>query len=332
LGAFNTDTAKAAFNPRKYRRILVVNPTTNGWEYLATNPESGPDYKGFLDASSAYNAGLSSSIPFTNVVWETDLGYTHLGTGYLSQGNPFLGGNPGNGWNLQQRLGFLDNRLHFGLEGTRYLQEFGDYSQLERGGKAEAKYMTESQQSTAWINGGASRQSPQGDAPYRYRQDFNELNMGGSGQLPSRHGTLSVFSQYGYTYGMFKILDSDPETPVYPASRTHAVSTSFSFRFRDSDLLAKSSHTYSDNGVQKPVNSVTLGMQDSYFDRVLRFDGNVLVAEYAKTRTRNDIGYGQNATATWRFTKRHLVKATEKWSKYGDRVILIAGGNYEMTF
>jgi hypothetical protein len=333
LGAFNTDTSEAAFDPAKYRKILVINSTTSGWEYLASEDSGGsPDYQGFLNASSTYNVGASASVPFQHVVWESDFSYTHLGSGYHSEGNPFLGGNPGDGWNLQQRLGFMENRLHFGLEGSRYLQDFGTYGQLERGGKAEVKYTSEEPQSSIWVNGGVMRQSPQGSSDFRYTQDFAEVNVGGTHQQAGERGALNIFTQYGYTYGRFRIHDTDPETPVYPATYTHAVSTSLSYKPRTSDLLPKMSHTYSDNGVQKPAQSVAVGVQDAFFRKMLRADLNVLAAEYARSTTRNGLGWGQNLAFTLRLNKKQTFKATEKWSHYGDRISVIAGAQYDRTF
>jgi hypothetical protein len=140
LGAFSTDTA-SGFRPSRYRRVLVINPTTNGWEYLVTDGGS-PDYTGFLDAASTYALGASASWPLRWAVWETDVSYRHLGSAYRSETNPFLGSSPGDGWTLQQRLGFLENRVHVGVEASAFLQPFGDHSQRERGLKAEARYTT----------------------------------------------------------------------------------------------------------------------------------------------------------------------------------------------
>jgi hypothetical protein len=221
LGAFNTDTSATAFNPQKYRAILVVNPTTNGWEYMTTQGAGGdPDYRGFANASNAYVVGTSASLPYERVVWESDLSFTHLGPEYRSEGNPFLGGNPGDGWNLQQRLGFFDNRLHFGVEGSRFLRDLGDYAQLERGMKAEVKYTAQELQSSIWANGGIDRMSSQGQSDFRYTQDFGEFNLGGVRQEKGELGALNIFTQYAFAYGRFRIHDHDPETPAYPEKVT----------------------------------------------------------------------------------------------------------------
>jgi hypothetical protein len=332
LGPFSTDTADGSFQPSKYRNILVINPTTGGWEYLVTEGESAPDYAGFAEAASAYVAGVSASLPFTRLVWETDISYNHLGTSYRSEANPFLGGNPGDGWNLQQRLGFLENRLHFGAELSRFLQEFGDYRQLERAFKVEARYATPDPRSALWINAGVSRQTPQGTSPNRYSQSFDEVNLGGSHQQPGAGGTWNLFTQYGYTQGRFRLYDPDPEAPVYPPSRSHAVSSSVSFKLRNSDLLPKVSHNFSDNGVQEPVHSLGLGLQNAFFEKKLRMDGNVLMGEYARPSGENGVSFGQNLALTLRVRPRESFRFQERSSHQGDRVSVIAGTSYERSF
>jgi hypothetical protein len=266
------------------------------------------------------------------VVWESDLSFTHLGPEYRSEGNPFLGGNPGDGWNLQQRLGFFDNRLHFGVEGSRFLRDVGDYAQLERGMKAEVKYTTQELQSSIWANGGIDRMSPQGQSDFQYTQDFGEFNLGGVRQEKGELGALNIFTQYAFAYGRFRIHDHDPETPAYPATYTHALSNSLSFKLRESDFLSKISHTYSDNGVQKPFNSFGVGVQDAFFGKALRADLNLLAVQYARTETQNGLGWSQNLTLALRWDRKQTLKTTEKWSRFGDRVSVIAGANYDRSF
>lgn len=330
LGAFSADTG-AAFRPARYRRVLVINPTTNGWEYLVTDGGS-PDYTGFLDAASAYATGASVSWPLRWAVWETDVSYRHLGSAYRSETNPFLGANPGDGWTVQQRLGFLENRLHLGAEASTFLQPFEDFAQRERAGKLEARYTTESQASSAWINGGMSRQTPEGDKTLGFSQDFDEMNVGGSHQKPFSNGSLNLQAQYGFTRGAFRLHDPDPEAPMYPATYTHALSSSVLYKFRDSDFIPKASHVYSDNGVQKPVHTVGLGLQDAWFERRLKADVNVSAGQYARSATRNGPSFSQNAAVTVKIKDRQFLRLNEKSLHYGERVSVIAGANYERSF
>ncbi|MCD6025282.1 MAG: hypothetical protein K0Q91_2198 [Fibrobacteria bacterium] len=330
LGPFSPDTA-SAFRPGRYRRVLIVNPTTQGWEYLVTDGGE-PDYAGFADAASAYVAGASASLPLGWGVWETDLSYKHLGSAYRSETNPFLGGNPGDGWVLQQRLGFMENRLRLGAEASTFLQSFAEYRQRERGGKAEARFTTEEEASSVWLSGSVSRLVPEGDVSQGYSQDFDEFNVGGSHRAVAGPGTANLYGQYGFTRAGFRLHDPDPATPRYPVSFTHALNSSVLYKFRDSEFMPKASHAWSDNGVQKPVHTFGVGFQNTWLDRKLKLDANVLAGEYARSETRNGPAFAQNAALTVRFEERQSLRLSEKSSHRGERVSVIAGAHYERSF
>ena len=332
LGAFTTDTSAAAFDPARYRRILVINPTTSGWEYLASDPETAPDYNGFLNASSAYDAGVSASFPWKEVVWETGLGYSHLGAAYHSEANPFLGANPGSGWNVRQGVGVWENRVYLGVEWVRFLYDFGDHRQREQAARAELKFADHEGRSSAWINAGSTRQTPRGSAPLRYEQDFDEVNLGGTRRLEMEAGTWNLFSQYGFTRSHFRIVEPAPDDPSYPISFTHAVTSSVLYKFRNSGFIPKVTHSYADNGQQRPTHAFGLGAQNSYFEKKLKLDANVLVNRYAVTATRNGTGFGQNASASLRIGAGDAFRLSERVAWQGRRVSMIAGANYERNF
>jgi hypothetical protein len=332
LGAFTTDTSAAAFDPARYRRILVINPTTNGWEYLVSDGVTSPDRKGFLKASSAFTGGFSASFPWKAAVWETGFGYSHLGEAYYSEGNPFPGSEPGSGWNLRQGVGMWDNRVYIGAEWIRFLYDFGDHRQREQAARGELRFADPDGRATAWINAGVTRQTPRGIAPLRYEQDFDEVNLGGSRRLERAGGTWNLFTQYAFTRSHFRIVDPAPEDPWYPVAFTHAVTTSVLYKFRNSDFIPKLTHSYADNGQQIPTHAVGFGVQDSYLERKLKLDANVHVNRYPLTASRNGTGFGQNAAATLRIRPRETFRLTERAAWQGNRVSVICGTNYERSF
>ena len=335
LGAFNADTAGKSFNPKKYEDIFTINPTTSGWEYLLTGGGTKPDYKGFVDANSTYSMGFSTSIPFSSgLVYETDASYTHLGAEYHSEGNPFLGSNPGNGWDLQQRLALLENRLNLGLEGSNFEQDLGIYEQLQRSFKGEVRFSPGAYQPAVWLNGGVTAQIPRGNSPFQYTQDFDELNVGGFHQFKLGQGSLHLSTQYGYTYSKLT-LETDTSSAALqnsPATQTHNVNTTFQYKFRGSNFQPKLSYTYSNNGVQKPTNNLILGIQDAFLEKRFRMDVNFLMGQYPKSVTKNDLSFGENLTLSYAIGDKQSVRCNERWSKYGTRTSITSGAYYEMFF
>lgn len=335
LGAFSIDTAPGAFDPAQYQQYVVINPTTSGWQYLLTDSvQKKPDSKGFANASSTWQTGVSASIPFSKFVWETDASYSHTGTEYHSEGNPGLDGNPADGWDVAQRLGLMQNRLTLGAGASNYIQNLIDYKQVARSYRGDIRVSPGAYSPILWLNGSVTSQSPRGHAPYQYTQDYDEVNMGGTHKQVAGPGTLNLSTQYGFSYSKLNIeaTDTSQPAPYYPASKTHTVSSSAQYKFRGTDLQPKVSHAYGDNGVQKPTNNGTLGVQDAFFSRRLTADFNLLLGQYPKTRTRNDLSFGQNAALALRIGAKQTLRGYEKWSKYGDRILIISGANYEMFF
>ncbi|HAP00012.1 MAG TPA: hypothetical protein DCQ83_08220 [Fibrobacteres bacterium] len=334
LGAFNIDSTAQSFEPADYEDFIVLNPTTVGWEYLLGDSTGHSDRRGFVDANSAYDAGVSTSIPVGGFVFETDASYNHLGIDYHSEGNPSLGGNPGEGWNLQQRISVLENRLKFGTEVSNFTQDLGDYRQVARSFKGDIRISPGAYRPAFWVNGGVTVQFPRGNAPYDYSQDFHELNIGGQYKFVAGPGTMNFSSQYGYTYSRLIVESSDSSVAPddYPAVTMHVTTSSVQYRFRDSNLQPRVSYTYSDNGVQKSVHKGTGGVQDAFFSKKLLTNLNFLMGQYPKSTTRNAVSFGQNLTITWRSGEKQTVRMSEKWSKYGNRITLILGGNYERFF
>lgn len=334
LGAFAADSFGVAFNPNDFKSVFIFNPTTSGWQYLlrSGNGSGGLDPQGFVKASSAYVAGASVSIPFSGMVSETEVRYSHLGVEYHSEGNPFLGTNPGDGWNAQQRFVVLDNRLFFGGEASDFIQDIGFYRQEEMQFKGEVRYLPGAYLPTFWINGGLTSRVPRGNSLQQFDQDFTQFNLGGFHQIVWGPGTLRGSLLYGFTRSKLDFTDTSSSLPSFPATITHIVNSAFQYKFRGSSLEPRFSYTFTSNGVQKPANNLVLGLQDAFLRQRLRADVNLLVGQYPKTITENDLTVGESINLSLRIREDQSVNFRERWIAYGDRVSLTTGGYYEKFF
>ncbi|HAP00015.1 MAG TPA: hypothetical protein DCQ83_08235 [Fibrobacteres bacterium] len=336
IGAFGTDSFDVAFNPKDYEWLFVFNPTTRAWQYLlkSKNGGKGVDPWGFFKTSSAYDMGVGTSLPFPGMVSETQLRFSHLGADYHSEGNPFLGSNPGYGWNLQQRFVVLDNRLFLGSEVSDFMQNLGLYKQEERGFKAEVRYVPGAYKPAFWVNGGLTSRVPQGVYPYQFSQDFAQFNIGGFHQVNAGPGTLHGSLLYGYTRSELELQSTDSSSLdsllSFPVTQTHIINTAFQYRFRGSSFIPKLAYTFANNGIQKPTNSVIIGVQDVFMRSKLRGSADLLLSQYPKTQTENDLSFGEVLGVTYRIRENQSVNLRQRWISYGSRSSITAGAYYEM--
>jgi hypothetical protein len=332
LGAFSVDSFDVIFNPADYEKVFVFNATTRGWQYLLQRSTSGskPDVGGFVNVNSAYEAGFVTSIPLQGVVTETEFRYSHLGLEYHSEGNPFLGGNPGDGFTLIQKLLVLDNRLSLALELGDYLQDLGFTSQRQRSIKGEIRFMPGPYQPSFVIGGGRSNIAPEGDYPHQFRSGFLTFNTGAYHQFTLPDGKLHGSIIYAFTQDDFELLD----TAQLPASvnRTNIINASAQYKPRYSDFIPKAGYTFTTNGIQQPLHNVNLGFLKSFSNNQVKLDATVMVGQYPISNDENDLSVGEGLTADYLLTSNQTFQLRERWIQYGDRKNVLVGANYELFF
>jgi len=64
----------------------------------------------------------------------------------------------------------------------------------------------------------------------------------------------------------------------------------------------------------------------------MRMDCDLIVGQYPKTVSENDLSLGENLTVVLRMGGDQSVRLREKWIQYGDRASIIAGAYYEVFF
>jgi hypothetical protein len=336
LGAFHPDTFAVAINPENFEKFFIFNATTRGWQYLlskkATN--TNPDLLGFMGTNSAYEGGIVSSLPFAGVVSETELRYSHLGLDYHSEGNPFLGGNPGDGFTLLQKLLVLENRLSLGMELGNYSQDLGLAKQVQRNVKAELRFTPGPYQPSLWIGGGRSNIAPDGDFPHQFRSSFLNFNSGGYHQFQVAEGKLHTTLLYGFTQSEFSLETQDPTDTlqVFPTTRTNIVNGMFQYKMRRTDFLPRMAYTFSHNGIQLPTHAMTMGFLQPFLENTVRLDLSSTVGQYPESNEKNDLSLGAAASVEYVLGPRQTFRLRERWIQYGKRRSLLVGANYEMFF
>lgn len=335
LGAFSTDSFDVSIDPTDYDHILTFNATTRGWQYLVKSTTSGKDVDvaGFLNVNSAYNTGFVSSIPLPGLVTETEFRYSHLGLEYHSEGNPFLGGNPGDGFTLIQRLIVLNNRLTLGMELGNYNQDLGFTSQVQRTLKGEIRFMPGPYTPSFVIGGGRANIAPVGDYPHQFRSSFLNLNSGAYHQFQLPDGKLHTTLVYGYTQDDFDLesdIDSlDPEATV---NRTNIVNTSAQYKMRNASFMPKVNYSFSHNGIQQPTHTVALGFLQYFAKNTIKLDVTGTVGQYPETNEKNDISLGEAVNVDYLLGPGQNLRLREKIVQYGKRMNILVGANYELYF
>jgi hypothetical protein len=335
LGAFHPDTFDVAFNPEKYEDWIVFNATTRGWQYLLTdNGFKGVDMQGFVLSNSAMESGIVSSIPFFGVVSETELRYSHLGLEYHSEGNPFLGGNPGDGFTLIQKLLVLDNRVSVGMELGNYAQDLGIASQTQRTLKAELRFTPGPYHPSFWVGGGRSNIAPDGTYAHQFSSSFLNFNTGGYHQFQLPDAKLHATVLYGYTQSDITLSSSDPSDtlPEFPTSQTNIVNGMFQYKMRHVQFLPRLSYTFSHNGVQLPTHNVTMGFMQPMLENRVKVDVSGTVGQYPESNEKNDLSLGAQANVEYVLGPTQTFRLRERVIQYGKRRHIMVGANYELFF
>lgn len=331
LGAFSSDSFDVFINPKDFENVFIFNATTRGWQYLLSHKTgANPDVGGFVNVNSAYDAGFVTSIPLPGLVTETEFRYSHLGLEYHSEGNPFLGGNPGDGFTLIQKLLVLDNRLSLGVELGDYLQDLGFTSQRQRSLKAEIRFMPGPYQPSFVVGGGRTNIAPEGDYPHQFRSGFLTFNTGAYHQFTLPEGKLHGSIIYAFTQDDFELLDT--ANTGNNTNRTNIVNASVQYKPRYSDFIPKGGYTFTTNGIQQPLHNVNLGFLKSFSNNQVRLDATVMVGQYPVSNDENDLSVGEGVNADYLLTPQQTFQLRERWIQYGDRKNVLVGANYEMFF
>ena len=334
LGAFAPDSFDVAFNPQSFDDIFIFNATTRGWQFLLSNNSTDADLLGFADANSAYEAGFVSSIPFSGVVSETELTYSHLGLEYHSEGNPFLGGNPGDGFTLMQKLLVLDNRVSVGMELGNYSQDLGIYSQTQRNLKVELRFTPGPYNPSFWVGGGRSNIAPDGSYAHQFTSSFLNFNTGSYHQFQLPSAKLHATLLYSFTQSEYSLESRYPGDvlPSFPATRTNIVNAMLQYKMRYIEFLPRLAYTFSDNGIQLPTHNVTMGFLQPILDNSVKLDLSGTVGQYPETNEKNDVSVGVAANVEYVLGPQQTFRLREKLIQYGDRRHLMVGANYELFF
>jgi hypothetical protein len=344
LGAFHPDTFDVALNPTDFQDLFIFNATTRGWQYLLSKKASnaGPDVAGFINDNSAYEGGIVSSIPFSGIISETELRYSHLGLDYHSEGNPFLGGNPGDGFTLIQKLIVLDNRLSLGMELGNYNQDLGISKQIQRNLKVELRFTPGPYQPSFWVGGGRSNIAPDGSFPEEMHSGFLNFNTGAYHQFQLPDGKLYTTLLYGFTQSELSIKSKNlvdtvsntlvDSTQTFPTTRTNIVNAMLQYKIRNSDFLPRLAYTFSHNGIQLPTNAVSMGFLQPFLANTVKLDLSATVGQYPESNDKNDLSLGAAASVEYVLGPQQTFQLRERWIQYGNRRNLLVGANYEMFF
>jgi hypothetical protein len=340
LGASDGGDIDLEFNPKDYEDLFVLNPTTQGIQYVIQNSQKESDITGFLKANSAWDVGINASIPLNGLVTESEVRYDHMGLLYHTEGNPFLGSDPSDGIHLLQKLLLLDNRLSLALEAGSVNQDLGLNQQQERSYKAEVRWTPVATEPSGWVSLGGSERAPDSDYPYQYHSGFFTVNAGAYQQYVFTMGRLHASTLYGFTQSDFKL----SATPVvdtsitattlltFPTTRTHIANVSLQLRPRAIDFMPRIAYTFSSNDVQQPLHNVAMGFQQLLIQGRIKGDVGIQIGQYPETVDKNDIMVGETVSLDFRITPTQTARCSEKWIQYGNRRNTSVGAFYEMYF
>lgn len=339
LGAINKDTFDLSFDPKDFESVIPMNLTTRGLEYFIETPQHTADYSGFISSNTAWDAGISASIPLGSVISETEFRYDHLGLLFQSEGNPFLGSDPGDGFRFIQKILLFEHRLSLGVEASASEQEWGLAKQNQRGVKGEIRWTSLPTEPSAWLTVSNHQRVPQGDYPYQFKSGFLSFSGGAYQQFFTGLGRLHASALYALTESSFELvtqplLDTSlaGSNSDYPDVQTHIMNTSLQLRPRNIDFMPRLAYTFATNGVQKPTHTVNMGFQQWLNDGRFKGDFGFQVGQYPESETKNDVFFGQNFGLDVRLTQTQTFRLREKWLQYGNRRNVSLGGFYELFF
>jgi hypothetical protein len=335
LGAFHPDSFDVAFNPRRFEDVFVFNSTTRGWQYLLSEKNGAEsDVNGFIGASSALESGIVSSIPLGSMVEEFELRYSHLGLEYHSEGNPFLGANPGDGFTAIEKLSVLDNRVSVAMELGQYGQDLGLTSQLQRTLKVDLRFTPGPYDPSFWIGGGRSNIVPEGTYAHQFSSSFLNFNTGAYHQFQLPNAKLHATLLYGFTESEYALASAyaDDTLADFPTTDTHIVNAMAQYKMRGVGFLPRLSYTFSSNGIQLPTHAVSMGFQQPLLEDRVKVDFSGTVGQYPKTNEVNDVSIGAAADVEYVLGPQQSFRLREKFLHYGDRRHLLVGANYELYF
>ena len=337
LGSFSADTFDVAFDPKDWEDKFIFNSTTRGWQYLlAKKGGASTDVSGFIASNSAMESGIVTSIPFYGIVQEMELRYSHLGLEYHSEGNPFLGGNPGDGITVIEKLSVLENKVSVAMELGNYEQDLGVTSQVQRTLKVDLRFTPGPYNPSLWVGGGRSNIAPLGTYAHQFSSSFLNFNTGGYHQFQLSNAKLHTTLLYGFTQSEFALENEVPDTAGtaqdFPTTQTHIVNGMMQYKMRNVGFLPRVSYTFSHNGIQLPTNSVTLGFLQPLLDDKVRVDLAGTVGQYPESNDKNDVSVGLGANVEYVLGPQQTFRLREKMVQYGKRKHLLVGANYELFF
>jgi hypothetical protein len=263
-----------------------------------------------------------------------ELRYSHLGLEYHSEGNPFLGGNPGDGFTLIEKLSVLDNRVSVGMELGNYEQDLGLTAQVQRTLKVDLRFTPGPYHPSFWIGGGRSNIVPEGTYAHQFSSSFLNFNTGGYHQFQLSNAKLHSTMLYGFTQSDFSLESAyaGDVLPEFPTTRTHIVNGMLQYKMRGVGFLPRMSYTFSHNGIQKPTNSVTMGFLQPMLDEHVKLDLSGTLGEYPESNDKNDLSVGVAANMEYVLGPQQTFRLREKMVQYGKRRHLMVGANYELFF
>jgi hypothetical protein len=335
LGPFSPDSFDVALNPQSFEDFFIFNATTRGWQYLLSNKDNqDPDIAGFIGSNSAYEAGVVSSLPFSGMVSETELTYSHLGLEYHSEGNPFLGGNPGDGFTLIQKLLVLDNMVSVGMELGNYTQDLGLYSQTQRNLKVELRFTPGPYNPSFWVGGGRSNIAPDGSYAHQFTSSFLNFNSGGYYLFQLPDAKLHTTVLYSFTQSEYALESQYPgdSLQTFPTTRTNIVNGMLQYKMRYTDFLPRLAYTFSSNGIQLPTNNLTMGFLQPILENKVRLDLSGSVGQYPETNDKNDVSLGAAVNVEYVLGPQQTFRLRERLIQYGSRRHLMVGADYELFF
>jgi hypothetical protein len=338
LGSTAGDSIDLDFDPKEYEDFFIFNPTTVGLQHLIANDQNESDVLGFLKANAAWDVGINASIRVGGMVTESEVRYDHLGLLYHTEGNPFLGSDPGDGIRFLQKFLLFENRLSMGVEAAMFNQDLGLSKQQERTYKAEVRWTPEVTRPAGWVSFSRTARAPEGDYPYQYHSGFLSVNTGAYQQFVLPLGRLHASTLYGFTQSEFELsasdlLDSTVSALLdFPQTRTHIANVSFQLRPRAIDFMPRIAYTFSNNGVQEPTHNVAMGFQQLLLNGKVKGDVGVQIGQYPETLEKNDLMLGETFSLEIRFTPTQTARFVERWLQYGERRNVSVGGYYELYF